>query len=215
MHMNGQTALIIGTAVIAYLVGAIPFGYLLARLKGVDIRKVGSGNIGATNVYRCVGKGWGILTFVLDFLKGCLPAVILPLLIRPWINESSGAALAVLYGCLAVVGHNWPVYMRFRGGKGISTGAGALAGFAPLAMLVGFVAWAIFFLATRYVSLASILAAIVIAASAWPLYAPHKLIPATLTIMCVLIIWRHRSNLRRLWAGTEYRFSFRKKENAG
>ena len=209
--MFGKTALIIGAACLAYLVGAIPTGYLLARLKGVDIRKVGSGNIGATNVYRCVGKSWGIITFVLDFLKGYVPAVVLPLLIQRWTNEPSHASLSVLYGCLAVAGHNWPVYLRFRGGKGMATGAGALLGFAPLVMLIGFVSWLVFFLATRYVSLSSMLAAIVIAVSAWPLYTEYKLIPATLTIMCAVIIWRHKGNLRRLLAGTEYRFEFRKK----
>jgi len=210
MYMSEKTILIIGAAGLAYLVGAIPTGYLLARFKGVDIRKVGSGNIGATNVYRCVGKSWGIITFVLDFLKGYLPAALLPLLIQRWTGEPYNASLSVLCGCLAVAGHNWPVYLRFRGGKGMATGAGALLGFAPLVMLIGFVAWLVFFLTTRYVSLSSMLAAIVIAVSAWPLYTGHELIPATLTFMCAVIIWRHKSNLRRLLAGTEYRFTFRK-----
>jgi len=209
--MLEQAVLIGGMACCSYLIGAIPTGYLLARFKGVDIRKVGSGNIGATNVYRCVGKSWGILTFILDFLKGYLPAALFPLLAQRWTNESYGASLSVLCGCLAVVGHNWPVYLRFRGGKGMATGAGALLGFAPLVMLIGLVSWVIFFLATRYVSLSSMLAAIVIAVSAWPLYTEHRLIPATLTIMCAVIIWRHKSNLQRLLAGTEYRFVFGKK----
>jgi glycerol-3-phosphate acyltransferase PlsY len=207
-----EQAVAIGVlAILSYLIGAIPTGYLLARLKGVDIRKVGSGNIGATNVYRCVGKSWGIITFVLDFLKGYLPAAVFPLLIQRWTNEHPGALLSMLCGCMAVIGHNWPVYLRFRGGKGMATGAGALLGFAPLVMLVGLVSWIVFFLATRYVSLSSMLAAIVVAVSAWPLYTGHKLIPATLTILCAVIIWRHKGNLQRLRAGTEYRFEFRKK----
>lgn len=206
--MSEKTILIIGAASLAYLLGAIPTGYLLAKIKGIDIRKVGSGNIGATNVYRCVGKSWGILTFVLDFLKGYLPAALFPLLIQRLSNESFGVSLSVLCGCLAVAGHNWPVYLRFRGGKGMATGAGALLGFAPLVMLFGLVAWVIFFLATRYVSLSSMLAAIFIAVSAWPLYAEHKLIPVTLTIMSVIIIWRHNSNIKRLLSGTEHRFKF-------
>lgn len=209
--MLEQVVLIGGMAGLAYLLGAIPTGYLLARLKGVDIRTVGSGNIGATNVYRCVGKSWGIITFVLDFFKGYLPAVVLPLLVQRWTNEPFSVSWSVLCGCLAVAGHNWPVYLRFRGGKGMATGAGALLGFAPLVMLIGFVSWLVFFLATRYVSLSSMLAAIVIAVSAWPLYTENKLIPATLTIMGAVIIWRHKGNLRRLLAGTEYRFEFRKK----
>ena len=209
--MLEQAVLIGGMAGLAYLLGAIPTGYLLARLKGIDIRKVGSGNIGATNVYRCIGKSWGIITFVLDFLKGYLPAVVLPLLIQRWTNEPSSASLSVLYGCLAVIGHNWPVYLHFRGGKGLATGTGALLGFAPLVMLIGLISWLIFFLATRYVSLSSMLAAIVIAVASWPIHGGHVLIPATLTVMSAVVIWRHKSNLRRLLAGTEYRFEFRKK----
>ena len=207
--MFEKATLIIGAGFLAYLLGAIPTGYLLAKIKGIDIRKVDSGNIGATNVFRCVGKSWGILTFVLDFLKGYLPATLFPLLIQRLSNESFGGYLSVLCGCLAVSGHNWPVYLRFRGGKGMATGAGALLGFAPLVMLFGFVAWVIFFLATRYVSLSSMLAAIFIAGAAWPLYAEHKLIPITLTIMSGIIIWRHNGNIKRLLSGTEHRFKFK------
>lgn len=208
MYMLEQAALIGGTACFAYLIGAIPTGYLLARLKGVDIRKVGSGNIGATNVYRCVGKSWGILTFLLDFLKGWLPTALFPMLLQRWTGGSSGASLAILFGCLAVAGHNWPVYLRFRGGKGMATGAGALLGFAPLAMLIGIICWLPFFLATRYVSLSSILAVGLIAVSSWWLYHGQILIPAALSVMGAIIIWRHKTNLQRLLAGTEYRFKF-------
>jgi glycerol-3-phosphate acyltransferase PlsY len=209
--MFEKTIIISALALLSYLVGAIPSGYLLAKIKGVDIRAVGSGNIGATNVYRCVGKSWGILTFVLDFLKGCLPAALFPLLIESLTNEPCGPSWALLFGCLAVAGHNWPVYLCFRGGKGMATGAGALLGFAPLVMLVGVGSWIILFLATRYVSVASILAAIIIAVAAWPIHAGNSLIPAALTLMSLLIIWRHRSNIKRLLAGTEYRFKFTRK----
>lgn len=197
-----------GAMVLAYLVGAIPTGYLVARLKGVDIRKVGSGNIGATNVYRCVGKSWGMLTFVIDFLKGYLPAAFFPLIVQRQANEFSGVGLALLCGGLAVVGHNWPVYLRFRGGKGMATGAGALLGFAPLIMLIGLAAWLTFFLATRYVSLASMLAAVVIILSAWGLAREHILVPMALTIMGAMVIWRHHGNIKRLLSGTEHRFEF-------
>lgn len=208
--MLEQAVLIGGITGLAYLLGAIPTGYLLARLKGVDIRKVGSGNIGATNVYRCIGKSWGILTFVLDFLKGYLPAVIFPILFQRWSAGISGAHLSMLCGCMAVIGHNWPVYLRFRGGKGMATGAGALLGFAPLAMLIGVVGWLIFFLATRYVSLSSMLAAVLIVAGSWWLYHGQILIPVTLSVMGAIVIWRHKTNLQRLLAGTEYRFEFKK-----
>ncbi|MDD5482926.1 MAG: glycerol-3-phosphate 1-O-acyltransferase PlsY [Kiritimatiellae bacterium] len=200
--------LITGASVLAYLVGAFPTGLLLARVKGVDIRRVGSGNIGATNVYRCVGRGWGGLTFAIDLLKGYLPAAFLPVLCRKLGAEISGAHLALLYGCLAVVGHNWPVYLRFRGGKGMATGAGALLGIAPLVLLAGALGWVMFFLATRYVSLASMLAAVLTAACSWCIYRGQILIPAALSLMGIIIIWRHKTNLRRLLAGTEYRFNF-------
>lgn len=204
--MFEKTALIIGAGFIAYLLGAIPTGYLLARLKGVDIRKVGSGNIGATNVYRCLGKSWGILTFILDFLKGYLCAAIFPVLGEKGGAEISGAHLSLLYGCLAVIGHNWPVYLRFRGGKGMATLAGALLGFAPLAMLIGVLCWLVFFMTTRYVSLSSMLAAVSIAGCSWWLYRGQILIPAALSVMGVIIIWRHHSNIKRLLNGTEHRF---------
>lgn len=206
-----KLAIVIGAAGMAYLIGAIPTGYLLALGKGVDIRKVGSGNIGATNVYRCIGKSWGILTFILDFLKGYLPAVVFPMLGQFWSVQISGAYLSLLYGCMAVIGHNWPVYLRFRGGKGMATGAGALLGFAPLAMLIGIIGWLIFFLATRYVSLSSMLAIVLVVACSWRLDHGQILIPAALSVMGAIVIWRHKTNLQRLLAGTEYRFEFKKK----
>lgn len=213
MQFNNGSMLIAGMAGLAYLIGAIPTGFLLARLKGVDIRNVGSGNIGATNVYRCIGKSWGILTFILDFLKGYLPAAVFPLLIPCWSKEFSGVPLSLLCGCMAVIGHNWPVYLRFRGGKGIATGAGALLGFAPLAMLIGVIGWLMFFLVTRYVSLSSVLAAVLIAACSWWLYHGQILMPVTLSVMGIIVIWRHKTNLQRLLAGTEYRFAFKKKSS--
>lgn len=208
MHILEQASLTGGMAGLAYLLGAVPTGYLLAKIKGVDIRKVGSGNIGATNVYRCVGKGWGILTFVLDFLKGYLPAAVFPILAQRWFMELSGMHLSLLCGCMAVVGHNWPVYLGFRGGKGMAAGAGALLGFAPLAMLIGVIGWLIFFLATRYVSLSSMLAAVLVAACSWRLYHGQVLIPVTLSVMGAIVIWRHHGNIKRLLNGTEHRFRF-------
>lgn len=201
-----QAALTGGIIFLSYLIGAIPTGFLLARRKGIDIRKVGSGNIGATNVYRCVGKSWGILTFILDFLKGYLPAALFPLMVRHQASELSGVTLSLICGCLAVVGHNWPVYLRFRGGKGMATSAGALFGFAPLIMLIGLISWLVCFAASRYVSLASIFAALVIAVSSWRVYSENMLVPAALSVMSVIVIWRHQSNIKRLLAGTEHRF---------
>ena len=191
----------------AYLLGSIPFGLLVARSRGVDIRKVGSGNIGATNVLRSVGKPWGILVFLLDFLKGLAPALLAARL--------SPVTDAGLYcGFAAIAGHNWPVWLGFKGGKGVATSAGVLAGAAPLTILPGLLTWIIVLKTTRYVSLASILAAVVVAASAWIFYADHPVVAALLTVLALLVIVRHRANIGRLLRGEENRFQ-RKPRTSG
>ena len=197
---------------VAYLIGAIPFGLLVSRARGVDIRAVGSGNIGATNVFRCVGKSWGLLVFALDFLKGLSSALWVPLIVTLADHEPS-ALLGVLCSVGAVAGHNWPIYLRFKGGKGIATTAGVLLGFAPLSVAIGLVSWIIVFLLSRYVSLASLVAALIIATSAWWLYdtAP-PVYPVALTLLAILAFWRHRTNIQRLLAGTENRFDFKRKK---
>jgi glycerol-3-phosphate acyltransferase PlsY len=189
----------------AYLCGAVPFGLLVARARGIDIRSVGSGNIGATNVFRCVGKGWGLLTFALDVLKGLLPVLLLP---RP---DAAGAAAPLLYAGAAVAGHNWPVFLRFRGGKGVATSVGALLGIAPGAVGAGLGVWVAVMLLGRYVSLASICGAAAVAAFAWIRHVPGTSIavPTALTILAGLAIWRHRANIQRLCRGEENRFEFR------
>ena len=183
----------------------------MARIKGIDIRKVGSGNIGATNVFRCVGKFFGILTFALDFLKGYLPTALFPILVQYAAKDVSIIHLSLLFGCLAIIGHNWPVWLNFKGGKGIATGAGVLLGVAPMAVLIGALAWLISFVLTRYVSLASITSAMAIATSSWWLYRQNILIAFILSLMCALAVWRHKANIRRLLNGTENRFAFGKK----
>ena len=185
----------------SYLLGSVPFGLLVARSRGIDIRKVGSGNIGATNVLRSVGKSWGILVFVLDFLKGLLPA----LLAGP-ISHHAVADAGLYCGVAAIAGHNWPVWLGFKGGKGVATSAGVLAGAAPLTILPGVGAWVVVLLASRYVSLASILAALVVAASAWIFYGDHPVLAGLLTLLAALVVLRHKSNIRRLLRGEENRF---------
>src|SRR5688500_14386102 len=149
-------------AVIAYLVGSIPTGYLWARAKGVDIRNVGSGNIGATNVFRFLGKGPGIAVLVIDALKGYLPAKFLPaLLLQGAMAESARyQGVAVVAGLFAVIGHNYTCWLGFKGGKGIATSAGVLIAWAPLALLITLACWILIFAVSRYVSLASVLAAV-------------------------------------------------------
>jgi len=198
--------------VLAYLLGAIPFGLLIARAKGVDIRAVGSGNIGATNVFRALGKGWGILAFACDALKGFIPASVFPLLAKTLWKFDGDAVLPLVCACLAIAGHNWPVYLRFKGGKGVATSVGALIGLAPVAAGVGLLTWALVFVATRYVSVASIAAAFMVAGAVWFFYAQSGiLLPVVLTALCGLVIWRHKSNIQRLIHGSENRFEFKKK----
>ena len=185
----------------AYLLGAIPNGLLLARLKGVDLQKVGSGNIGATNVFRCVGKGWGVLAFVLDAVKGFVPAFCFPRLLEsapPWLGLACGVA--------AVAGHNWPVWLKFKGGKGVSTSAGMLLGIAPAAVGIGFAVFALTVALTRFVSLGSILAAVAVpAAYLWMNGADNRLLAGALVLMGLLVIVKHRANVGRLLKGTEPR----------
>ncbi|MBU4200053.1 MAG: glycerol-3-phosphate 1-O-acyltransferase PlsY [Verrucomicrobia bacterium] len=195
--------------ILSYLLGAIPCGYLIARTRGIDIRTVGSGNIGATNVFRSVGKSWGVLTFLCDALKGFIPVGLFPILSERFFDCDGGSALAVVCACLAIAGHNWPVYLGFKGGKGIATSLGALIGIAPAAAGLGALCWIILFLATRYVSVASIFAALIVGIASWFLYLPAGLlIPLALSLLCVLAIWRHKGNIQRLWNGIEHRFKF-------
>lgn len=204
--------------VIAYLVGSIPFGFVIARARGVDIRTVGSGNIGATNVFRILGRTYGILTFVCDVLKGYLPTALLPALAVTAGFSGSVDGLRILCGAGAIAGHNWTCFLGFKGGKGVATSAGVLLGIAPAAIGIGMAAWLAVFLAFRYVSLASMLAAAVIAGAAWVLRpgggAASLLVPTAMTGLAALVIWRHKGNIQRLLNGTESRFA-RKQRPAG
>ena len=200
----------------AYLLGSVPFGFLIAKACGKDIRLLGSGNIGATNVFRSVSKPLGILTFALDFLKGLCGVRLIPALAAACAGaDEAGMALAVFCGALTVAGHNWTCFLGFKGGKGVATSAGLLLGLSPAGVGLAFAAWLALFLTTRYVSVASIGAAATLAAVVWwplQLYADHGLwFPCVLTLLAFLAIWKHRSNIARLRAGTESRFSFGKK----
>jgi len=203
-----------GFGVLAYLLGALPNGFLLARSKGVDIRKVGSGNIGATNVFRSVSKTLGILTFIADAVKGLVPALVFPYLVTRISGGPVPSWLGIGYAALAIAGHTWPVYLGFKGGKGVATSAGALIGIAPGATGIGFLAWIVVFLVSRYVSVASIVAALAVPAAAWCLYRGEGLLlPIFLTVLGASIVLRHKSNLQRLASGTEHRFEFGRKRS--
>lgn len=203
------TAFIVG----AYLLGSVPFAFLLARAHGVDLRTIGSGNIGATNLARALGRKWGYLCFALDVLKGLVPmALVGALLGVPGRPVSLTLWLAV--GIAAILGHVFPIYLKFKGGKGVATSFGVALGLWPyftICALIALLVWVIAVLIWRYVSLASVCAAVVFPialavgtltipswdhVNLWPLMVAATLIP-------LLVILRHRENIQRLLTGTE------------
>ena len=183
----------------AYLTGSIPFSFLVARLFGVrDVRAVGSGNVGATNVMRSAGRTAGILAFLLDASKGALAAFVVQRL------DGGESSLAPLAAAAAVLGPMYPVWLGFRGGKGVATGAGAFLPLAPVATGVGLLAFALTLGVTRYVSLASMMGALALAASTFLTGRPAATCWTALAV-AAFVVWRHRGNLQRLRAGTESR----------
>jgi glycerol-3-phosphate acyltransferase PlsY len=194
--------------------GSLPFGFLIAKTQGKDIRTLGSGNIGATNVFRSVSKPLGVLTFALDVLKGFCGVRLIPWAVSALTQTPyEGMALPLFCGVLAVVGHNWTCFLGFKGGKGIATSAGLLLGLSPAGVGIAFAVWLAAFLTTRTVSVASLAAAAVLGIAVWPLHlqAQGAWYPAVLTLLAGVAIWKHRSNIARLRAGTEPRFDFKKK----
>lgn len=199
-------------AVGAYLAGSIPTGYLVARTRGIDIRKVGSGNIGATNVLRVLGKPAGIGVLIFDALKGAFACGVIPRLVGHWLGPVSDAnadALEVMAGIVAIMGHNYTCWLRFKGGKGIATTAGVLLVWMPKALLGAVLVWGLTFAVTRYVSLASIAVALALPFIVWATGGSPTKIGVT-TALSALAIYKHKSNLRRLRDGTEHRFGRRK-----
>jgi glycerol-3-phosphate acyltransferase PlsY len=198
---------VVATAALAYVVGSLPTGVLLARLANVDVRRAGSGNIGATNVARTAGSKLGLLTLVLDAAKGAVPV-----LVAGGLAGAAGRtpaeveALRLTAGLAALIGHVFSLFLGFKGGKGVATALGAIVALAPLAALAAIVLFAAVFAVTRWVSLGSIVAAagtpIVAAFAGYPVG-----LTATLTAMAIVILLRHRDNIARLIAGNEPRFS--------
>ena len=183
---------------LAYLLGSIPTGYILGKFAGVDVRQVGSGNVGATNVARAVGKWQGVLTLLADAVKGMLPAAIgLAMTLPP-------AAIAAL-SAAAFLGHLYPVFLKFRGGKGVATALGSLLVIAPLASLLLVAIFAVVVFPTRLVSLSSIVAAASAPFALWLFLQPRAIVLLG-AFFAAMIVWRHRGNIQRLRAGTELRF---------
>ena len=200
----------------SYLLGAVPFGYLVARWRGLDILHAGSGNIGATNVGRVLGPRYGVLVFLLDFAKGAIPV-----LVAFWLATSTSTpetaswsreTLGVAAGLAALLGHLFPVYLRFHGGKGVATGAGVVAMLLPIPALAALIVWVSVFCATRYVSLASLTAALALVAVRLE-FTEGAFVPANriLTIFSLvamaLVFARHRSNIARLLNHQENQFA--------
>jgi len=229
---------------IALLAGSIPFGLLIARSCGVDIRSHGSGNIGATNVLRVCGKKPGITCLILDLLKGFIPVVLavnlLPIEGRqvqvpvgflnqwshvvPAVDALGAQVVHILTALAAVIGHNHSPWVGFKGGKGVATSAGVLLALMPVGVLLLLAVWMIAFLASRYVSLASVAAAISL--PLMTLYGSwthgriqdgtwNKPLFVLALLIAVMVVWKHRSNLKRLRDGTENRFEWRKKRTDG
>jgi acyl phosphate:glycerol-3-phosphate acyltransferase len=198
------------TALLSYFLGSVPSGYLAGRIAGIDIRTRGSGNIGATNVTRELGRLYGYPVFLADFGKGLASVAIAKLVGHQFSLTSWEEPLQIVAAIFCVVGNTFPVWLRFKGGKGVATSAGALFGLSPLAVLIALIVWVVTFEITRYVSLAS-----VVAAAALPLtiFIIAQLKPANGSLLfyfsiclAVIIVLRHRSNLLRLIRGTEQRF---------
>lgn len=187
--------------VASYLVGAIPTSYLVVRaVRGIDLRTVGSGNLGTTNLFRQLGWRWALPVGVFDTLKGAIPVAV----IAPW--SGLGVVSAALLGLVAVLGHVYSVFVGFKGGKGVATGGGIVLGMAPLAFLGALVTWAVVVRLSGYVSVASITAAAILPVLLWVLHPEAR--PAIWLVagLSLLVIWLHRANIARLRAGTEHRF---------
>ncbi len=220
---------ILGHLIVAlggYLLGSIPTGYLVARSRGIDIRTVGSKNMGATNVFRTLGTGPGIFVLLVDALKG-FGAVALTINALPELNQllpqlfptdavtnpQLQFGYGIVAGIAAVLGHNYTCWLQFKGGKGIATTTGVFLALAPAGVGVAIVVWIIAFAATRYVSVASILAAIVLPAAVWFTQA-NMTVRVIALILALLAIYKHKANIQRLMNGTENRITFKKPEGA-
>lgn len=198
-------------AIIAYLIGSFPSGYIAGRFCGVDLRTAGSGNVGATNALRVLGKKWGYAVFAADALKGALAVGVGFLAVElPGFGGPMGVHVAVVAAFFAILGHSFPVWLGFRGGKGIATSAGIMLALFPIAVFCsGLVVWSVLFFSTRYVSVASLGAAVTLPASAFVLMVVGRCDPVLVVIaacMSVLAIWRHKDNIKRLMNGTEKKF---------
>jgi glycerol-3-phosphate acyltransferase PlsY len=205
-------------ALLAYLLGSIPTGYLVARARGIDIRTVGSGNIGATNVFRYMGVPAGIFVLLADALKGWLAVILIARLVSAWFSvqptDQAREWMDIIAGISAILGHNFTCWLHFKGGKGIATSAGVLAALVPWALLIILAIWGLVLGLTRYVSLASIIAAAALPFAAWLTRAAPAAVGMS-AVMGLLAIYKHRANIKRLLSGTENRIGSKKAKAPG
>jgi glycerol-3-phosphate acyltransferase PlsY len=195
------TTRVVVAAVGCYLLGSIPTSYLVLKaLKGRDLRTIGSGNLGATNLYRALGWRVAVPVGLFDALKGAVPVA----LVGPW--AKLGVIGSLVLGVVAVIGHVFPVFLKFKGGKGVATSAGVVLGLAPAAFAASLAVWGLVLTVSGYVSLASIAAAIALPAAVWVLQPIRRDMVLWFAVLALAIIWLHRANIRRLWNGTEHRF---------
>jgi glycerol-3-phosphate acyltransferase PlsY len=201
------------TVVVAYLLGSIPTGFLVGKAKGIDIRTIGSGNIGATNVFRYFGTVAGVLVLLADALKGLLAVLLVPRL--AWVvfgtpvDPLAREWLYIIAGLGAVLGHNYTCWLRFKGGKGIATSAGVLIALVPYALLIILAVWMVVMGLTRFVSLASICASFTLPFATWITGGSFTMIAITAG-MAVLAIYKHKPNIQRLLKGTESRIGVKR-----
>ncbi len=194
--------------IISYLIGSIPFGYIIPIAKGIDIRKQGSGNIGATNVGRILGRKYGIIIFILDLLKGFIVVFIIPVLICGIkFPTTSDNLLVILCGVCAILGHVFPIFLRFKGGKAVATSLGVFMWLSPIPIAIAFGVWILTVILSRYVSLGSMISAIVLTGGIIAFenepFGNGIYITILSIIVAILIILRHITNIQRIINGTE------------
>ncbi len=193
---------------LSYLIGGVPFGYIIAIAKGIDIRQHGSGNIGASNVGRTLGRKYGIIIFVLDLLKGFVSVCFIPVCVsKLQFPTSSGELLVILCGLCSILGHVFPVYLRFKGGKAVATSFGVFIWLAPLSVVISLAIWIVIVLLFRYVSLGSMIGSIAIVGCVIMRendpFGSGKYLTILSSVVAILIIWRHRTNIQRIISGKE------------
>ena len=197
--------------IVAYLVGSIPSAFLAGKAKGVDLRTVGSGNLGATNVFRTLGWKIGLTVYIADCLKGFLPVALLPGVT----GATSEIGWRIAYGVAAIAGHVKPVFLLGRGGgKGVATASGVFLALAPMAMLISMISFAAIVAATGYVSLGSLVSAVVLMCAVAIRGTGGTPLLITVTLVALFVFWTHRANIERLRAGSEHRFGKRGKPKA-